>query len=250
VNLEERIPKLKQRRKQKANKRLIIYLSIFFLLIVGVVYFQSSLSKVASIKVIGTQNIVKDEIIQYSKLSIKSNFWNINHENIENNIKDNPEVKTVMVERKLPNIVIIKVEEYQRIAYIENNRNYFPVLENGNILRKNKNGKVLLNAPVFINWAKGEDIQEMVAQLKELPKSIINSISEIHYTPIPTDTLQITLFMNDGNEVKASIRNFFNKMQYYPSMVKELGPNVKGIFYIDVENRFTPYGVDVNEGAG
>ncbi|MCD8500622.1 MAG: hypothetical protein LRY71_01750 [Bacillaceae bacterium] len=35
VSLEDRIPKLKQQRKQRANRRLIIYLSTFFFAIVN-----------------------------------------------------------------------------------------------------------------------------------------------------------------------------------------------------------------------
>lgn len=251
VNIEDRIPKLKHRRKQKANRRLIIYLSIFFLLIIGVVFFQSSLSKISSIKVIGNQNITEKEIIHYSKLAVGMSFWNVNNKKVEDNLKKHPEIKAVTVEKKLPNIIVIKVKEYQRIAFIKSNGKYLPILENGDILKtKKNNNKEFLNAPILVNWAKGEDIQEMIAQLRKLPTSIVNSISEIYYTPIPRDILQITLYMNDGNEVRASVRNFSQKMKYYPSMVKELDPNVKGIFYIDVENRFTPFGDDKVESEG
>lgn len=199
----------------------------------------------------GNQNISKDEIIQYSQLSVGTSFWNVKNDKIERNLKKHPEIKSATVDKKFPNIIVIKVSEYQRVAFIKSNGKYLPILENGDILKSKKNNnKGFLNAPILINWSKGEDIQEMVAQLSELPKSIVNSISEIQYTPIPTDILQITLYMNDGNEVKASVRNFSEKMQYYPSMVKELDPNVKGIFHIDVENRFTPFGDDKIEAEG
>lgn len=247
VSLEERIPKLKQRRKQKANRRLILYLSIFFLLILGVIYFQSPLSKISAIKISGNQFIPQNEMIQLSKLAVGTSFWNFSSEEVEKNILQHPEIKKVSVKRVFPNIVTIEVKEYKRIAYILTNDKYLPIIENGEVLKTEHKDEIILNAPVFVNWSKGEDIQEMIAQFKELPESVMNSISEIHFTPIPTDSLHITLFMNDGNQVIASIRNFSEKMKYYPAMVKELDPNVKGIFYIDVENRFIPFGDDKNE---
>lgn len=248
VSIEERIPKIKERRKQKANRRLITYLSIFFLLMMSVIYFQSSLSKISEINVIGNQNITNEQIISLSKLVVGTSFWNINNEKVEQRIKQHPEVKSVTIEKKFPNIVNIKIKELKRVAYILNNQNYLPILEDGSVLKSEQNNNLLANAPLFVNWSKGEDIQEMVAQLKKLPISVTNSISEIHYTPIPTDSLKITVYMNDGNQVIGSIRNFADRMKYYPAMVNELDANVKGIFYIDVETRFVPYGDDNIEG--
>ena len=48
-----------------------------------------------------------------------------------------------------------------------------------------------------------------------MPEEIRNSISEIIYTPKKTDEYSINAFMNDGNEVRATLRTFAEKMKYY-----------------------------------
>ena len=64
--------------------------------------------------------------------------------------------------------------------------------------------------------------------LEQLPNEVLNSISEIHYDPKKTDHYHISLFMNDGNEVSATIRTFAEKMSHYPSIISQLDPNQKG----------------------
>lgn len=64
VALENRLPQLKKERKQRANRRFAFYASLFFLLILIVVYFQSPLSRVHSISVSGEQIVSEDQVIK------------------------------------------------------------------------------------------------------------------------------------------------------------------------------------------
>src|SRR5690625_7485112 len=93
VSIEDRIPKLKQERKKKANRRLIFYLSIFFLLVSLVVYLQSPLSNVKTINVTGNNVLSKEEIIQLSELTKQTNIWEINKRNMTDTIKTNAMVE-------------------------------------------------------------------------------------------------------------------------------------------------------------
>jgi cell division protein FtsQ len=241
VVLEDRIPKLKQQRKQKANRRLIFYLSIFFLLLLCVIYFQSPLSNVSSITIEGNRNVSTSEIKKISGLTTKTSFWKIDNEMVEKKIEEHIEIKNAEVQKVFPNKILIKIEERKRVAYILKNAKYIPILENGMLL-KNKHGDVVpADAPVLVHWKKAEDIQEMAKELKKLPNSIKNSISEIHHTPEPTDPLHITLFMNDGFEVSATVRNFAKKMLAYPSIVSKLDPTVKGVIHLEVGAYFKAY---------
>ena len=77
--------------------------------------------------------------------------------------------------------------------------------------------------------------------MKELPPEIVNIISEVHYTPKNTDKYHITLFMNDGFEVSATILTFSEKMVHYPSIVSQLDPKVKGVIDMEVGSFFKAY---------
>ncbi|WP_052363785.1 hypothetical protein [Geomicrobium sp. JCM 19037] len=63
ISVQDRIPALKEQRKKRANRRLILYVSIFFILIAAVVYFQSPLSHIQTIQVEGQEIGEEQEIL-------------------------------------------------------------------------------------------------------------------------------------------------------------------------------------------
>lgn len=250
VSLEDRVPKLKQHRRKKANRRLILLLLLFFSLIACVSYFQSPLSKVKYIKVSGQELYTKEQIITESGLSSVHNIWNLDKNLISERIRKLPEVKKVKVTIQFPNTVLINVKEYKRMAYFAKETNYYPVLENGKILKGQKLTELPINAPILKEFSEGKVLEEMILSLQELSPEIVNSISEIHHTPEDTDKYHITLFMNDGFEVSATLRSFTQKMSHYPSILSQLDPNVKGVIDLEVGSYFKAYeseGEEVHE---
>lgn len=233
VSIEDRIPKLKQARKKKANRRLIFYLSIFFFLIAVIVYLQSSLSHIKTINVEGNSYIADEEIIASSNLTVGNNIWTINQSEIERLISKDPIVESVSVQRKLPWTINIHVSEGHIIGYIREDANYSPILGNGEILEvvgDTYHG----DAPLLNGFDDENYLDRMAGQLKALPENILNLISEIHWEPTEDNQNNILLYMNDGFIVKGTIRNFAEKMEVYPSIVSQLDAEDKGIIHIGV----------------
>jgi cell division protein FtsQ len=241
VSIEDRVPKLKQQRRKKANQRLIFLLLLFFSLIACVSYFQSPLSKVNNIKIIGNELYSTEQIVKQSGITTEQNIWKINKKQIAASIRHLPELKEAKVKIVLPRTVLITVKEYERIAYLVKETSFYPVLENGNILNHQKLSSLPINAPILKDFSEGEVLEEMIISLKELPSEVVNSISEIHYTPTDTDTYHINLFMNDGFEISATLRSFTEKMLHYPSILSQLDPKVKGIIDLEVGSYFKAY---------
>jgi cell division protein FtsQ len=241
VSIEDRIPKLKHQRRKKANRRLIVLLALFFILIAGVIYFQSPLSKVKNITVSGNHSYDNDQIVNKSGISLRTNVWQINRDEAEKELESIQEVKNATVKVNLPNTVEIKINEYKRLAYISKGKNFYPVLENGNILGEKKIDEIPVNAPILIGFKEGKVLDEMIASLEDLPEVVINSISEVHSKPAETDRFLIKLYMNDGFEVNASLRTFSEKMAHYPSIVSQLDPAKKGVIDLEVGSYFKAY---------
>ncbi|MBT2687941.1 FtsQ-type POTRA domain-containing protein [Bacillus sp. ISL-47] len=241
VSLEDRIPKLKQQRRKKANRRLIFLLLLFFSLIVLVIYFQSPLSHIKQIRVSGNSIYDKEEIIQISGVTEKTNIWKVEEEVIEGKLKELPEIKSSDVKIHLPHTIAIKVDELKRIAYITKEKHYLPVLENGKILKDVKVAEIPVNAPILSGFSEGDILDMMIGELETLPEEVLNSISEIQHTPKETDSFHITLYMNDGFEVSATLRSFSEKMAHYPSIVSQLDPEKKGIIDLEVGSYFKAY---------
>ena len=246
VTIEERIPKLKEERRRKANRRLILYLSIFFLLILLVIYFQSPFSRVGKIIVQGNHYVTESEIIAAANLSTDTSFWNLKKKDLERELVNAiPQLSSATIAKHIPNTISIQVTEYPRIAYLKEGDRFFPVLANGEVIDVLSSDQVPVNAPIFVGWKK-ENLEEMARELMKLPQSIIQRISEIHFSSSEEDSSTLTLYMNDGFEVRTTIRNFAEKMQAYPSIVREIGTEKKGIIHLDVGAYFEEYG---GEGA-
>lgn len=241
VSIEDRIPQLKQVRKKKANRRLVFYLSIFFVLISIIVYLQSPLSNVKHIIITGNTYVTEKEIIEQSKLTTKTNIWTIDHKKIEKIIHNNPVIESVEVQRKLPSTVYIQVIEYKHIGYIQKESKIYPILGNGTILPVHTES--IGEAPLILGFTEDEFLKNMVNELEKLPKSILNLISEIHWEPTDENKSKIYLYMNDGFIVDGTIRNFADKMQVYPSIASQLKQGSQGIIHIGVGayfEEFTP----------
>ncbi len=241
VTIEDRIPKLKEKRKQKANRRFVFYILLFFLMLLVIVYFQSPLSHVRDVHVSGNIHIPEEDIIKLSGLNDETSYWKVSETEISKKVKKHIQIKEAEITKKWPNLVEIKVTEYNRTGYVYNDGKYFPLLESGKLLPGVKSG-LPADAPLLVDWQHDETLQEMAAELHKLPDSVKNRISEIHLAPEEADPLHLQIFMNDGYEVSATIRTFAEKMAAYPSIVEELPEGTKGIIHLEVGSYFVPYG--------
>jgi cell division protein FtsQ len=247
VSIEDRVPKLKQQRRKKANQRLVLLLLLFFSLIACVSYFQSPLSKVKNIKINGNGLYSVEQLVNQSGITKDQNIWKLNKSEIVKSIRQLPEIKKADVKVVFPRTVQITVTEFERIAYLIQETSFYPVLENGSIITNQKLTSLPINAPILKEFTEGKVLDEMINSLKELPAEVVNSISEIHYTPTKTDQFHINLFMNDGFEISATLRSFSEKMLHYPSILSQLDPNVKGIIDLEVGSYFKAYETEGDE---
>ena len=241
VSIEDRIPKLKQIRKSKANRRLVLLLSLFFILVACVLYFLSPLSYVKSIKVEGNQYITSKQIIKLSNIKQDRSIWKVDTGETAANIKRIPDIKSASVVPVFPNSVKITVSEHTRIAYLSMDGKFAPILENGDILKELESGENPVFAPVLIGFKEGKALKLLLEELDKLPVEIQNAISEIHHDPTKTDKYHIVMYMNDGYEVSATSRTLSEKMIHYPSIVSQLDPEVKGVIDLEVGSYFKAF---------
>lgn len=232
VSIEDRIPKLKQARKKKANRRLIFYLSVFFLLISVVIYLQSPLSQIKTININGNDTIAKEEIIELSDLAKGANIWTINKKSVKKKIQDNPIIQSASVKRSLPWDVDITIKEYDLVGFIQEKDYYLPVIEKGEIIKERKLKSIRGEAPLLVNFSEDKYLKNIATELQALKPSILSMISELYWQPSKENKNKILLYMNDGYVVSSTIRGFSQKMAVYPSIVSQLDEDSKGIIHI------------------
>lgn len=239
IEIEERIPKLKERRKQRTNRRMIFYVTVFFILMLMIIYFQSPLSKVQQVKVEGNGLVSEEWIIEQSQLLEDVSIWNIDEKEVNERITENEVMETVTISREWLNTVRLTVKEFERMAYIKDGDSYVPVLESGDIYVSENDDRVTpYDAPILHDFYDKEEARKtLVDQLAVTSKGIRQRISDIYLDPVENDPYRLTLFMNDGFVVSSTANDFAERISSYPSIVEQLDPNVEGIVHM----RMNPY---------
>lgn len=239
VEIEERIPTLKERRKQRANRRLIIYVSTFFLLMTIVIYFQTSFSNVQQVEVNGNIYTEEEWIIDTSALLNDVNMWTIDRDTVIGNVEEHPLINEAAIQRQWPNTVSINVEEYEIVAYIKDGHEFLPLIETGETLPEPFiHSPFPYDAPILNDFSDEDQLLTLFAEeLSKVKDHLRYHMSEIYLTPTENDQTRLMIYMNDGFVVSTTIRDFAERISPYPSVVEQLDPNEEGIVHM----RMNPY---------
>ncbi|MFC0014260.1 MULTISPECIES: cell division protein FtsQ/DivIB [Allobacillus] len=241
ISIEDRIPQLKKARKRKANRRFVMYLTIILILVLVIVYIQSPLSYVKNIDVKGNHRVEESEVIDLSKISMDENYWGVELDAAKDLILQHPEISSVEIDRKWYNGYEITISELARVAYIREGDHYYPILEDGTMLKDQQLDQPLGDAPLLHDFNSPEMLRLLTEQLEKLPESINQLLSEIYWIPNEINDYKILIYTADGHEVIASIRDFSSKIKLYPSIASQIQPNQEGVIHIDVGAYFQPY---------
>lgn len=242
IDLEEKIPTLRAKRRRRTNRKFSTLLAIFSLLIVSILYFRSPYSTILHLEVNGEQLVDEQFYFQTSTLKEGLSMWEFRTAAIENKIRKMNWVKDVQVKRTGLTEVTISVDEWSKQAFIEKDGNYFIVLENGEIFLKQ--GTIsLIDGPILIDFNNSKTRRSIVKQLSLLRPEVYELVSEIYAIEVKpnSDVYTLQAFLNDGNEVRANIGDFAKRMNYYPSIISQIGTNTKGIVDFEVGSFFQPY---------
>lgn len=251
IQLDDRIPKLREQRRQKTNRRFVIYITLFFILILIVAYIESPLSNIKSITVSGNQYLNANQIVQASSLSKSKKVWGVNQKAIKNHLKQLPSIKSVTVHTNLVSgQVDLKVTEYQRVAYLRTKDTYKPVLANGKFMPSDDLKAIPVHAPILVGFSEDQTLSNLSEQLTQLSPSILYNISEIDFTPTSLYPNGITLYLNDGHEALADIPTLAQKMKLYPSILSNLPIGQKGIVQLRVGAYWSPAEPDSTTNGG
>ena len=237
----------KQKRKRPRPKftRTHFYLMLLMLLIflVGLLiwYVASSASEVKNIVISGNQLISDEEVEERLQFGTGDRMFSANLSRATENIAMLPAVEEVEIEREWWNTINVSVTEYQAVGYVANNSDYYPVLENAQVLRGYPSTPG--SAPI-LHYFEGREFDRMVESLNDIEPDIREGISEIYYRPSENSSTRIHMFMNDGQEIVADYRTINEKMNYYLSMREEIGDPQSGLIDLEIGSSFLPYGSD------
>lgn len=240
IDIEERIPSMRERRRRKANRKFFFIVGLFVIALLTVLYFQSSLSKIENVQIEGAHLYDKNYYLEASDLQPGDKLWGFTKSEVKNKLEEIEGVQLVDVARKWFRSVAISVTEWNPIAYLEVEGKYSILLESGEVL-KQEELVITEDAPVLNGFTDNKLQKQMTTQLTRMENNSYQLISEIIYTGTKDSPDSITVFMNDGYEIKALLPTFAEKMMYYSEIVAQLTNEEKGVIDMEVGTFFTPY---------
>jgi cell division protein FtsQ len=220
----DRLPNIKKYRNRILWRRLLLIIGVLLIPLLIVLYYVSPLSKLASITVVGNDQVPTQSIIEHSELTTGEELWPqyFDREQTEQAIKKAlPRVKNVQVTITSFNQLKVKVSEYHEVALLASDNQYSPILESGAVL-KEPSDQPVEGLPILESFSDQSKIKEVLTAYQQLNQEIREGISQIKYTPRKSNDELLTIYMNDGNQVIVNISNMVSQMQYYPQIVKDL----------------------------
>ncbi|WP_298471956.1 FtsQ-type POTRA domain-containing protein [uncultured Psychrobacillus sp.] len=249
IDIEDRIPTLKEKRRRRTNKKFSILLFLFVFTLLVLLYFQSSYSQVQKIELDGAKLFSVNHYIEQSGLKIGDSMWSFKEKDIENSLEKSDWVESVQVKRKWLSSVHIEVKEFKQVGYVEKENALQIILENGKTIIP-EDEIVPVEGPIIADFEDEKIRLRLIKELKKLNSEVLLTISQINYVPTENDIYSIQVFMNDGNEVQALIPSFSSKMNYYPSIISQINPDQKGVIDMEVGSYFEPFQKVLNETEG
>lgn len=235
IDIEDRIPSLKERRRRRTNRNFLFLLVLFLLMLAVLLYFQSPLSKVKEIRVEGAALQDDEEYVRASGIREGDALWGFRSSQAEQSINNLKGVEGVEVVRKDLRDVVIQIEEFETVALIQQEAGFHPVLADGTIF--GQASATPPPAPILAEFGEGKQMKKMIRELEQLPPNITSLISELKHTGEGS----ITAYMTDGYEVRGIIAGFSEKMKYYPSIVAQLKEEGKGVIDLEAGVYFNSY---------
>ena len=240
IDIEERIPSMREKRRRKTNKKFLFVVTIFIAALLVILYFQSPLSRIKEITISGATLHDNTFYMEQSGLVVDKPFWGFRKQSVEGALMELDVVKNVSVSRKWLNTIEISILEWGTLAYVEDRGQYSLLMENGELFSTEMVSPDS-EIPVLNGFDNPEVRKQMSTQLLKLESKVYHLISEIIFTGIEDDLESVTVYMDDGFEVRAVIPTFSERMEYYPDITAQLNGLEKGVIDMEVGTYFTPY---------
>ncbi|MEG1475591.1 MAG: FtsQ-type POTRA domain-containing protein [Longicatena sp.] len=196
----------KKNRKKKRRKRRACILGV--VIILGIFYFSSDLSKVKSLEVKGNTFYTKDEVLKKANLSYNTRYIVMPKFYIKWELEKDSLIKNATVSKKINGSISITIEEKPIVGYlIENNVNYALINDGTKIEIKSEYLNTIVNFPLIDGFSNAE-LKNLCAGFAEkenqVKPEIIHMMSEMMPYETSYDKHMVKIIMQDGNTMFSS----------------------------------------------
>lgn len=248
LNLEQAGKRIK---KSKAKSKLIGFLFLFVILVVGIYFCYVNLFTLKSIKVVGDCPYTQEQMMEGMGLEKGMGIYDKTQKEIREEVKYNlPYINEIKISRRWPHTIVAKVQKAEPTFYISISEDLYILSQGLRVLSKTKsaedielNSLILLQIDNVYSCVEGEYLEisddnnkcltELVLCLKEYDEFANITVIDIQ------DKFDIKLQYNSTYEVKlGDTKNLDIKIRFMQKILEKIDKSgVSGV--IDVSDEET-----------
>lgn len=250
------IPPLPEQSAKKSTKRkgakLIWILIALFIVILCVLFFRSSISKITDVSFINNTYAQAEDLMKISGVAEGEPYFLISESKVNQRLKaEYPYIKHVTLEKHFPGQVIVYIQEYTAVAYeLTADGQVLACLENGTEVLLSSKKKLVMEKPVLTQWSEPDAKKlksELGKQLALIPNSLLADISEIRYYPSSSYADRIKMYTRSGFEVVTTVGYLPDKITYLSGVVETQEPGRITMLDADSYISYTNLAKDENQ---
>lgn len=246
---ETTIPVIKPEKPSgKGSRKLLLLLFVFFITLFVILFFQSSISKVASINISGNELVSADDILNATGVKIGDHFFMVSSDKLKKNVKALKMIESVEVSKSFPGLVKIHIKEYPRVAFqMASDGTKEVLLADGSAVPVVPGmPPIPFDMPILTNWAPEDPLKTLLcAVLAKIPPPLLSDISEIKPDPSEAYNDKIKLYMRSKFEVYTTVDYLADKIEYLGFVMNEMKDrgSSSGVITMLETVRFAPFEV-------
>ena len=243
--MQEKVPGLREQKPRKTGSRkLRFFLFLLFTVLLAVLFFRSSISKVSQIDITGNVFLPREEIGQAAGVAIGESYFTVRPSSVEERIRQLRAVRSVSVTKSFPGVVRIEVEEHPLVAYqFSASGEKEAVLANGQTFPA-ADAKKVMDKPVLAGWDDADPWKMKLCEtLAQIPDKLLAEISEIRPSPTTTYEDKIKMYTRSQFEVYTTVTYLPDKIQYLEEMILQMREKEieSGVFELLEVNTHIPF---------
>ncbi|TBL78161.1 cell division protein FtsQ/DivIB [Paenibacillus thalictri] len=222
-----KVPAIKKpNTRKRSSRKLLAFLFIFFVTLLIILFFQSSLSKVSAIEVEGNEMLTEDAIKQALPAKPGDHFFAISSSTMEKVLGQLRMVQGAQVSKRFPGVIHVVVKEYPRVAFqlTEDGKKEVLLADGSAVSIEQRN--VTIDKPLLTGWAKDDPNKVKLCQvMAKISPSYFSDISEIKPDPSESYPDKIKMYTRSQFEVQTTISYLPDKLPYLDLYITNLKEN-------------------------
>ncbi|MBM7565711.1 cell division protein FtsQ/DivIB [Paenibacillus sacheonensis] len=239
--MHEKMPVLREPvKRRRVGKKLLAVLVLLFIVLLGVLFFNSSISKVSTVTVEGQKYLQAVDLRKTAGIVAGDSFFATSSADIEGRIRTLKPVKSVTVTKSFPGSITIHVQEYETVAYsLSNKGELSAVLANGIAVPAGTDA--LVDKPVLSGWKANDPVlAELCKALASIPDEALSDFSEISPDPSQSYPDRIQIYTRTRFEVITAVSLLPEKIATMNAVIEIQPPGMITLLLADKYAPFVP----------